>query len=50
MVTYGVLIWLLIGAFFFGSTFGLFIVSLMVVAKDKIEVRKEEKSDERDEV
>ena len=48
MVTYGVLIWAIIGAFMLGGSFGLALSSLMVMAKDKIEVRKEGKNDDRE--
>lgn len=48
MVTYGVLIWSIVGAVFFGASLGLLTSSLMIVAKDKIETRKEDKSDERE--
>ena len=46
MVTYGVLIWSIIAAFMFGGSFGLLLSSLMVVSKDKIRTRKEDKPDE----
>lgn len=48
MVTYGVLIWSIVGAVMFGASLGLLASSLMIVAKDKIEVRKEDKKDERE--
>ena len=45
MVTYGVLIWSIVGAVMFGASLGLLTSSLMIVAKDKIETRKEDKSE-----
>lgn len=48
MVTYGVLIWSIIASGLIGGTVGMLVMALMNVAKDRIEVRKEDKSDERE--
>ena len=48
MVTYGVVIWAMVGAFFFGCSVGMLINEGLNRIKDKIETRKEDKNDERE--